>query len=319
MARAAVEPGRVIAELAARVSNWGRWGPEDELGTVNLLTPDRVLTAAGCVKKGIVFGLAIPFDSLGPQLGAVAGRFNPIHSMLATGTDALAKPHGPNGFGYADDLIIMPLQCGTQWDGLSHVFHEGRMYNGFPADLVSSQGALRNGIEKMANRFVARGVLLDIPRSLGSHASAPGHAITSDELEKVANLQKVEIRPGDILLVRTGWMRPFLERGSWDGYADGDCPGLSYTTAEWLHDKDIAAVATDTYRVEVKPTDLKGARSPLHILALTYMGLLLGEIFNLEALAQDCSEDGVYESMLVAAPLPFTAAVGSPINPYAIK
>src|ERR1700694_3071746 len=159
----ALDSGAEIKRVAARVSNWGRWGDEDELGTINLLTPDRIAGAARSVRKGKVFALAIPFDGSGPQMGEVAGRFNPVHSMLATGTDALSKPHGPNGFGYADDMITMPLQCATQWDGLSHVFHEGRMYNGFGADLVSSGGATRNGIEKMTGRLVGRGVLLDVP------------------------------------------------------------------------------------------------------------------------------------------------------------
>lgn len=315
----ALDSGAEIKRVAARVSNWGRWGDDDELGTINLLTPERIAAAARCVRKGKVFAFAIPFDGRGPQMGEVAGRFNPVHSMLATGTDALSKPHGANGFGYADDMITMPLQCATQWDGLSHVFHEGRMYNGYGADLVSSGGAARNGIEKMTGRLAGRGVLLDVPRYLGDEASLPGHAITGRELDIVAEREKVEIQPGDLLLVRTGWMAPFLERKSWSGYADGDCPGLSYAAAEWLHEKDVAAVATDTYRVEVKPTDLTGARSPLHILALVYMGMPLGEIFDLEALSNDCAEDGVYESLLVAAPLPFTGAVGSPINPYAIK
>jgi kynurenine formamidase len=315
----ALDAGSEIHRIAARISNWGRWGQDDELGTTNLIEPHLIAQAAHSVKKGKGFALAIPFDFGGPQLGAVAGRFNPVHSMLSTGTDALSKPHGPNGFGYADDLITMPLQCATQWDGLSHVFHEGRMYNGFGANLVSSQGASRNGIEKLAQRLVGRAVLLDVPGYLGVEANAPGHAITSGELETVAAREKVEIRRGDILLVRTGWMAPFLASGTWNGYADGDCPGISYTAAEWLHDRDIAAIASDTYRVEVKPTDLVGARSPLHILALVYMGMPLGEIFNLEDLAKDCLDDGVYEMLLVAAPLPFTGAVGSPINPYAIK
>jgi kynurenine formamidase len=283
------------------------------------VTPAKVLAAARAVRTGRVFSLALPFDERGPQIGAVAGRFNPIRSMLATGTDALQTPNGPLGFGYADDMVTMPLQCGTQWDGLSHVFHNGRMYNGASAGLVSSRGAQRNGIEQVSSRFVTRGVLLDMPRALGPVASAPGHGYTAEELDAAAARHSVECGPGDVVIIRTGWMRPFLERGSWEGYADGDCPGLSHTSAEWFRAHDIVAVATDTYRVEVKPTQLVGSRSPFHILAITYMGMFLGELFNLEELADDCAADGVYEFMLVAPPLPFTGGVGSPINPYAIK
>ncbi len=311
----------VLVELGAKVSNWGRWGEDDEVGTPNTITPDKIVRAARLARTGRVFSLALPLDSSGPQFGT-AGRFNPIRTMLASGTDvqsdAEKPPDMPAEFGYADDIVTMPLQCATHWDGLGHVFHEKRMYNNRPASLVTSRGAERNGVHHLSGRVASRGILLDLPRLRGVPALAPGDAVESDELEKAAAAAGVQVEPGDILLVRTGFMSTYLAKKDWRGYTDDDCPGLSYRTAEWLRERDVAAVATDTFRVEVKPFGLEGVRSPLHILALVHMGLLLGELFYLEELAEACAVTSTWEFFFVAPPLPFTRAVGTPTNPYAI-
>lgn len=304
----------MIRSVAAHVSNWGRWGADDQVGTLNLVTPEKIVAAAGLVRIGRVFSLAIPFDSRGPQIG-VPGRFNPIHTMLAAGTDVL----GEGDFGHADDMIAMPLQCATQWDSLAHVFHDGRMYNGQSASLVGSRGAARNGIEHLQSRVVTRGVLLDVARARGVDALAPRAAIGPEDLKATARAQGIAIGVGDAVLVRTGFMRQFLERGDWSGYAMGDAPGVSLYSLEWLHESQVAALATDTYRLEPTPSELPGIRVPLHQIAIPYMGLLLGEIFRLEELAEDCANDGIYEFLFVAPPLPVTGAVGSPVNPYAMK
>jgi kynurenine formamidase len=310
-----------LAALAAQVSNWGRWGVDDQVGTPNLITPQRVADAARLATRGEVFSLAIPFDAHGPQEG-VAGRFNPIRTMLACGTDwaagAQTGPEMPPEFGYADDVVSMPLQCATHWDGLAHVFHEGQMYNGRAATLVTAQGAQENGIEHLAGRVATRGVLLDVPRWRGVDGMEPGEAVRGDELQDIADAQGVAVGPGDALLIRTGYMSRFIAEGDWHGYTVGTCPGLSYEATWWLRDHDVAAVASDTFRVEVVPFELDGVRSPFHLLAIVHMGLLLGEIFQLDALAEACARYRTYEFLFVAGPLPFTHAVGAPVNPYAI-
>ena len=264
----------------------------------------------------------IPLDANGPQEG-VAGRFNPIRSMLACGTDwaagAQTKLGMPSDFGYADDIVTMPLPgVPTHWDGLGHVFHAGRMYNDRRAERVTARGALDNGIQHLAGRVATRGVLLDVPRSRGVDGLGPGEGIGAAELEAIADAQGMEVGPGDALLVRTGYMARFLAAGSWSGYTVGDCPGLSIGTVKWLRERDVAAVATDTFRVEVVPFELPGVRSPFHLLAIVHMGLLLGEIFDLEALTTACAKHSTHEFLSVAGPLPFTHAVGAPVNPYAI-
>ena len=263
---------------------------------------------------------ALPFDQKGPQTG-LAGRHNPIHLMLADGGDALAGAQDflPGGFNYADDAVLMPLQCGTQWDALSHVFYDGRMYNDRDVKLVTSQGARANAIEKIADGVVGRGVLLDLPRFLRRPWLEDGTRILPEDLDACAEAFGVAIGSGDVLLVRTGMMTRCLEQKSWQGYCAGPAPGLSIHCARWLFEREIAAVATDTWGVEVRPNETPDCFQPLHMISLRNTGLLLGEIFYLDALARACAEDGRYEFLFTAPPLPITGAVGSPINPLAIK
>jgi kynurenine formamidase len=309
-----------VLEMGRRLRNWGRWGPDDELGTLNFITPEKIAQACRLVKKGKAFALAIPFDSRGPQSGG-GGRINPLHVMLATGADAAAGAQDriPGGFRYTDDLVIMPLQCATQWDSLAHVFYDGQMYNGYDARLVTAYGAGRNSIDKMKDRIVSRGVLLDMPRYKGLDWLEPGYPITPEDLDGAASRQGVAVEPGDILLVRTGHIALCRSRGSWEGFAGGDAPGLAVSAAPWLHERQVAAVATDTWGVEVRPNEPANSFQPLHMVLIRDMGLLLGEIFYLDELAEDCAADGTYEFLLVAPPIPFTGAVGSPVNPIALK
>jgi kynurenine formamidase len=279
-----------------------------------------VLEACALPRTGRVISCALPFDQKGPQSG-LAGRHNPVHVMLADGGDALAGAQDflPGGFNYADDAVTMPLQCGTQWDALSHVFYDGRMYNDRDVKLVTSGGARVNAIEKIADGVVGRGVLLDVPRFLRQSWLEDGTRILPEELDACAEAFGVTIASGDIVLVRTGMMTRCLEQKSWAGYCGGPAPGLSIHCARWLFEREVAAVATDTWGVEVRPNETPDCFQPLHMISLRNTGLLLGEIFFLDALSRACAEDGRYEFLFSAPPLPITGAVGSPINPLAIK
>jgi kynurenine formamidase len=289
------------------------------LGTLNFITPELIVKAARLVKRGVTFSLAIPFDNTGPQINQPR-RFNPIHRMILTGPDFTSGAvTRPGGVGFADDMVIMALQCATQWDALSHCFLDGKLYNGYDANLVSSQGAKKNGIEKMARFIVTRGVLLDIPRVKGLPWLEPGYAITVDDLESAAKAHRVTVGTGDALLVRTGQMAMCRARGGWGDYAGGDAPGLSFKTAGWLHDRELSAVATDTWGMEVRPNEIADSYQPLHQVLIPNMGMLVGEIFALDELAVDCARDAVHEFLFVAPPIPITGAVGSPINPLAVK
>jgi len=310
-----------LRTLALQVRNWGRWGPDDELGTLNYITPDTIAAACRLATTGKVFALGIPLQREGPQSGT-RQRFNPIHAMFRDGGD---RPRTPadvaemQGYGGSDDWIVMPLQSVTQWDSLAHIFYDGKMWNGYSADLVTSTGAAKNSIDKTRDKLVGRGVLLDVARHKGVRALEPGYAITVADLEATAAAAGVDVRRGDLLLIRTGHMSRYLDRGNWHHFDLDPFPGVSVYAAPWLHARQIAAVASDNYAVEVRPSEIPGFRNPFHVCAIPNMGLTLGEIFHLEDLAADCAADGRYEFLLVAPPLPVTRGVGTPINPYAIK
>jgi kynurenine formamidase len=303
-----------LAEIASRVSNWGRWGVDDERGTVNFITPDAVRHAAACVRRGVVFSLGLDLGADGPQFGQ-AGRVNPLHIMTATDGPMSADPAGPR---YADDVVVMPLQCATQWDSLAHVHYGGRLYNGHPASSITAGGAARNGIDKMAAGIVGRGVLLDVARLRGVEALAPGEAIGPADLEAAERRQGVRTDRGDVLLVRTGYIRIFTVYGDRVYYMK-QTPGLGTACVEWLHAREVAAVATDTSMVEVYPPEDPKILFPLHMLCIRDMGLTLGEMFDLDELAADCAADGVSEGFFVAMPMPVVGGSGSPLNPLVVK
>ncbi|GAB4065225.1 cyclase family protein [Ancylobacter sonchi] len=312
-----------IREAAERLKNWNKWGANDEIGTLNYTSAADIISAASLVRKGKVFSLAINLDNNGPQGGKTkfppVGRFNPVHTMLRTGTDAYSGVLDKRGIRSADDLVLLPLQAATHWDGLGHIFYNDYMWNGYDCREVSSFGAAKCGIEKTKEKMVGRGVLLDIARHLGVDWLEDGFAITNDILSACAADQGVEVRKGDYLLVRTGHMEAKWAAGSWDGYPGGDAPGLAFETLDWLQEKQVAAVATDTWGVEVRPNETSDANQPWHWICIPIMGLTMGEIFKLDELAKDCAEDATYEFMFVAPALPITGAVGSAINPIAIR
>ncbi|MBP2184605.1 cyclase family protein [Amycolatopsis magusensis] len=313
------DPEGAIAEAAKACSNWGRWGADDVLGTLNFLTEANRRAGAALIRRGASFSLSQRFDMNGPQKGW-RRRTNPVHTMLDTGTDAAAGLQGfPHGIGGADDVIAMPLQCSTQWDGLGHIFDHGRAWNGRDAaTTVTAEGDLITGIEHMAAHVAGRAVLLDVGRVVGDGELPDGFAITEAHLVATAEAHGVTVGRGDIVLVRTGQLTRARREG-WGDYAGGPAPGLSFTTANWLHRTEIAAIATDTWGFEVRPNEFDHAFQPLHQVVIPHLGLLVGEMWDLDALAADCAADGVHECWLTAAPLPITGAVGSPVNPIAVK
>jgi kynurenine formamidase len=320
------DPAGAIAAAAKRVSNWGRWGADDVLGTLNFLDEAKRAEGARLVRRGTAFSLAQSFDSDGPQKGW-RRRTNPVHTMLDTGLDAERGQGFPHGLGGADDVVFMPLQASTQWDGLGHIFDHGTAYNGRRAgDVVTSEGDRLTGIETVASLMAGRGVLLDVGRAIGTDGELPdGFAITAEHLQETIATQGESSRVGrgDLLLVRTGRLtrarRDIAEGRGWGDYAGGPAPGLSFTTADWLHGSEIAGIATDTWGFEVRPNEFDVAFQPLHQVAIPHIGLFIGEMWDLDALAADCAADGRYDFWLTAAPLPVTGAVGAPVNPIAVK
>ena len=292
-------------DLWKRLSNWGRWGDDDERGTLNLIDAEAVRRGVACVKTGRSRSCAIALNKDGPQIGAVPGRINPVRTMLSINSP------------YSDDLVTMGLQAGTHWDALAHVSHDGQLYNGFPASTVTAEhGATRCGIDK-AGPIVSRGVLLDVPRARGVDRLEGGTFVTGADLDAAADLAKVTVEPGDVVLLRTGQVQAF-HAGDKTGYHYPSA-GPSLEAAEWFFAHDVAAVALDNYTFEAYPSEIDQPFLPVHLLHLVAMGLTQGQNFDFETLAADCADDGVYAFLLEASPQPFTGGLGSPVNPVVTK
>ena len=306
-----------VMELREKVRNWGRWGDDDEIGTLNLISDDAVKQAAKEIKSGKRFSLALPLDANGPQIGYTPGRVNPELEM--TSINEAYPPDDPDAFAASDDKVTTSLQAATHWDALSHVSSSGKMYNGIPADSITAAGAPRLGIEKVKT-LVGRGVVLDIARAKGHDVMTSTYAITGDDLDAACELGKVKMQAGDIVLLRTGKITNFLS-GDKDAYCNFEpgCPGPSLQSVQWFRDHDVAAVAVDNYQFEVFPSEREDAVLPIHILHLVDMGMTQGQNWNLEALAADCADDGRHTVFLSATPEPFTHAVSGLVHPVAIK
>ena len=309
--------GEEFEALAQKVSNWGRWGPDDQIGTINLITPEAVRRGAACVRTGRTLSLALPLsESEGIQVGVIPGRVNPVRAMTQLHVAMLGDPDGPCT---NDDVVTMALQCATHWDGLGHVTYQQKMYNGHAASSITCFGAAFGGINRIRT-LVTRGVLLDVARAKGVDCLEGAYAITGDDLDAAADLGNVTVEPGDVVLVRTGRMQHLVgEKRDVAAYWGIPSPGPSILSAEWFRDHDVAAVATDNVTFEVWPCLPDGAMLPVHVLHLVYMGMTQGQNWQLEELSADCADDGVYAFQLEASPQPFTGAVGSPVNPVAVK
>lgn len=303
-----------LQELAASVSNWGRWGDDDERGTQNLIDADAVRRGVATVRHGRHVSLAIPLDETSPQEGGAPGRIAPVRTMLAV-NQSYTGAAGDAAFN--DDNVTMSLAAGTHVDALGHVSYAGFLYNGFPDSTVDEvRGLTRCGAEKIGP-LVSRGVLLDVAAARGVERLEPGHAITAEDLDAAVELAKVTLVPGDVACVRTGQMRLF-HAGDTLGY-NHDTPGLSTATISWIRHRDLGAVFTDTYVYEVWPPQDWAAMMVVHMIHLRDMGQVQGQNFDFEGLAADCADDGTYEFLFSAHPEPFTGGCSAPVHPVATK
>ncbi|MFG2603996.1 cyclase family protein [Streptomyces sp. NPDC048514] len=299
-------------EIAGRVNNWGRWGADDEIGTLNLVTAQVVRGAAAEVRTGRRVPLALPLHQDGVQTGMIPGRVNPLHVMVQINQELF----GPGTVACSDDVVTMGLQAGTHWDALTHVSHSGKLYNGQPAHTVTAHGGAEFGGIDKARHIVSRGVLLDVAGARGTHRLAGGRAVTPEDLEAAEEFGGVRVRSGDIVLVRTGQVQVYLA-GDRHGYGHPS-PGLSVRCPEWFHARDVAAVANDTLTFEIFPPEIEDLWLPVHALDLVEMGMPQGQNWNLEELSTACGEERRYAFLLSATPEPFAGATGSPVAPVAI-
>ncbi len=313
--------GKVVGYVNRDINNWGKWGDDDQRGATNFITGEAVVKAAGLVKKGKVFSLGIPIDNTVPSLRSPAMKF-----MTVSSTDSiLGDPTASDmpGFQANDDFLMMPVQGATNWDGLAHFAWEDVMYNGYWAGEVTVRsGLVHLGIQHLRSTLIGRGVLLDIARYKGVERLMPGMPVSNMDLDGCAKKEGVEIRQGDLLLVRTGHMEHWykLPQDQKMAALRAGEPGMGVSSLPFLQEKKVAAVALDNLMAEVTPFEEPRTRPyPFHVQAVRNLGLLIGELFKLDELAADCAQDGAYEFFLSAAPLNITNAVGGMVNPIAIK
>ena len=311
-----------IATLAAEVSNWGRWGDDDELGCGNLLSAESTRRGTAAVRDGRRISLAAELKADGIQVGQPARRYNPI--LTVTSLNERDK-FAPGIWEGTDDLVTMSTCAGTHVDALSHVSYDGFLYNGVPTSAVTAQyGASKLGAEKLPP-IVTRGLLLDVARAKGVDSLdeiSPGYPITAEDLDAAAELVRVTPAPGDVILVRTGQMRHYHagDRQRYTVGTDFSQPGLSVHTIGWIHRHDLAGAFVDTYAYEAFPPTQADWSDCLavHLLQIRDMGLLQGQNWDLEELADACAERGSGEVLLVAAPEPLVGATSAPVAPVAV-
>ena len=292
-------------ELFRAVSTWGRWGEDDERGTLNHLTPERVAAAARLVREGITVTLSWPLNTR-----PAADNPEPAdhHMTLWGGDEPLSFAKDYIGLDYHNDTH-------THIDALSHVGYEGALYNDKPADEVNASGAGAGSIEVLEDGLVGRGVLLDIPRLRDVAWLEPGEHVFRNDLEAAERVQEVAVAEGDILLVRTGHARRLTELGPWETATAK--AGLHPTATTFLAERGVAVLGTDT-NADTAPSSTDGVAFPIHVLTINAMGVHLLDYLWLERLLATCEQTGRWEFLFVGAPLRITAGTGSPLNPIAI-
>jgi kynurenine formamidase len=316
-----------MAELlgADAPTNWGRWGPDDEVGALNHLDASEVLRGVQHVRSGEVFTLQVqmgrqdgPGDPLWPGRRGIE-RKNVIDESAWDREDA---PALPGGLHYADDTAHLFLQGSTQYDALGHVWYDGELWNGY--DARTTAGAMQKAsVLPIAEKgVVGRGVLIDMARHRGERWLGKGETFTHEDLEAAAAAQGVAIEPHDVLCVRTGFLRYWYELNDAEAFYEGFCePGLTYSRelVEWFQEREIPNLVTDTMAGEVTFEPGSGVALPLHCALMRNLGVALTEIAWLDDLADACATDGRWSFLYVAAPLKVVHGTGAPVNPVAIR
>lgn len=294
--------------LFDRCSNWGRWGPDDERGTLNLITPEKRVKAAGLVREGATVSCAHPINTVGD-----AENISPAVHLIVRGGDVL---DGVNVFSTADHLAISPHgQAHSHLDALCHFAWQGRIYNDRPVSLVTSMGARANAITIGQDGIVSRGVLLDVPRQLGVEYLDTSHAITVAELEATERAGGVRVEAGDIVLIRTGRHARRKALGPWDSRVT--LAGLHHEVGPWLHERDVALLGSDGVS-DFREHPFDCTTHPIHVLSLVAMGMQLLDNQNLDEIAAACAERSRWEFLLMVAPLKLVGGTASMTNPIAV-
>jgi kynurenine formamidase len=291
-----------VLELHRELSNWGRWGADDQLGALNFITPDITALAASSVRSGRTVSCARPL----PTQAAADNPAPVAHHMIGTASE---------GYGADYFAIASHGYATSHLDALCHIFHDGKLYNGYPIDTVTAHGATKLGIHRLRSGVVTRGVLIDIPAVRGTDALAPGKPIFPEDLEAAEAAAGMQVGTGDALLIRTGRWRWREAHGPWEPHEG--MAGLDASCLRWLHDREVALLGSDGVS-DVLPSRVAGVGMPIHSVAIVAMGIHLADNLDLDALAMACTEEERWSFLLTVAPLVLERGTASPVNPIAV-
>ena len=298
------------------LSNWGRWGSSDQLGTINLITPAKRIAAAGLVRDGVSVTCARPIVT---DITADT-TFQPLRFMVDSGEGRdTASPERNLERRGASEFIGMVFHgyTITHVDTPAHYFWEGKLYNGRSCSLVTSrEGATVESVDLLHDGVVSRGVLLDVARTRSIPWMQPGEGVMPADLEAAERAAGVRVESGDILLVRTGYYARRLAEGPVHPLRAGS-PALHVACCPWLRERGVAMIGTDTHN-DISPSPYPAMGNSFHVVSLVAMGLWLIDNANLEDLARACGERGRWEFLLTVAPLRLRNVTGSPVNPIAV-
>ena len=286
------------------ISNWGRWGKEDELGTLNLVTPAKSKAAAALVREGVTVSMSLDLNTVQDQLNA-----NPFRHRVSVGVfsghEVAGDDYGIQYHGFAHSHI----------DGLPHFAHKGKLYNGFGFDTIKPTGATKLGIHHVKNGIFTRGVLVDMPWLKGVDYLEPGTAITVEDFTAWEKKTGITVGSGDVLLVRTGRWERVRQKGLWNFLAAA--AGMHASVAKWLKARDVALIGCDGVS-DVMPSGVEGLANPLHELVLVGLGMRILDNLDLDEVAVAAKERKRWEFLFVGAPLRVVGGTGSPLNPLAV-
>ena len=298
-----------IERLMEELSNWGRWGDDDQLGTANLITPEKRLEALALATEGISVSLAHPLiteeavDVPFPFERAILGLPDPDEEPAFRG--GVSDRYEISYHGYSHSHI----------DSLCHILYKGKMYNGFSRDTVTEEGCTRSSIVNLQGGIVTRGIVFDIPRLKGVPWLEPGTPIYTEDLEAFEEMAGLSVRAGDAIFIRTGRWARRAELGPWA--VSQNAAGLHASTMPWIRSRDISFIGSDA-ALDVVPSQVEGVDLPVHILTIVAMGIDIFDNQDLEAVAETAAELDRWEFLLVAGPLAVETGTGSPINALAI-
>lgn len=305
----AVEPPAAVTRAQydawmEQISNWGRWGADDELGTLNLITPAVRKAAAALVRDGVAVSLALELNTVADELNANPFRHNRTLAEFG-GHRVAGDEYSVQYHGFAHSHL----------DGLPHFAHKGKMYNGVPIDALADPKTQTLGIHNFHAGVFARAVLVDVPLMLGKSSMEPGTAVTVADLEAWEKRVGLRVGAGDVLLIRTGRWERVRRQGQWNFLEKA--AGAHASIAQWLKARDVAVIGCDGVS-DVMPSNVEGLVNPLHALVLVGLGMPIFDNLDLDAVAAQAQRRGRWEFLLTAAPLRVRGGTGSPLNPIAV-